>query len=133
MTDPNYAHVVDVPLDHDATIAKLTPLLAAQGFGVLSTIDIQATLKKKLDVDTEPHTILGACNPPFAYKAVTGEEGIGVLLPCNIVVRGRPDGTSRVFLVDVKAMFALVGRDDMQEIANEVEARLVAVADGLRS
>lgn len=131
MPDLDYARVVDVDLDHDATIDRLTALLGEQGFGVLTRIDLQATLKKKLDADTEPHTILGACNPPFALQAVQAEEGIGVLLPCNVVVRARAEGGSRVFLTDVHAMFSLVKRDDIQPIADEVARRLGVVADAL--
>ena len=133
MNDLPYALVVDTPLDHDAAVARTTELLAEQGFGVLSSIDIQTTLKKKLDADVEPHTILGACNPPFALQAITAEEGIGVLLPCNVVVRARPDGGSRVFLTRVDAMLGLVGRDAIAPIAEEVGRRLEAVRQALAS
>ncbi len=131
MNDLTYALVVDTPLDHDAAVARTTALLGEQGFGVLTTIDMKATLKKKLDVDVEPHTILGACNPPFALQAIQAEEGIGVLLPCNVVVRARPDGGSRVFLTRVDAMLGLVGRDEIKPIADEVGRRLEAVRAAL--
>jgi uncharacterized protein (DUF302 family) len=131
MNDLPYALVVDSPLDHDAAVARTTELLGGQGFGVLTSIDMKATLKKKLDVDVEAHTILGACNPPFALQAITAEEGIGVLLPCNVVVRAKADGGSRIFLTRVDAMLGLVGRDEIAPIADEVGRRLEAVRAAL--
>jgi len=132
MSDLPYALVVDSPLPHAAAVARTTEALAAEGFGIVSTIDLQATMKAKLGKDVEPHTILGACAPPIAYQAITVEEGIGVLLPCNVVVRGRPDGGSRIFLTKVDAMLGLVGRADIGPLADDVGARLEAVRQVLR-
>lgn len=136
MSDPRYAITVDVPLPFDQAIDKVTALLATQGFGVLTTIDVKATLKKKLDQDIAPYTILGACNPGFAHQAVQAVESIGVLLPCNVVLKGIDDAHTRVFLTRVEGMFSLVdttdsGDGDMDAIAAEVGKRMQAVADGL--
>ena len=133
MSDTRYAKAVDVPLNHDEAIGAVTELLKAQGFGVLTTIDVKATLKAKLGVDVAPQTILGACNPPFAHQAMEAEDAIAVLLPCNVAVKERVDGTSTVFITDVHAMFSLIERDDVAPLADAVGARLDAVAEGLRA
>ena len=129
---PSYADVVDVPMGHAATVEKVTALLKEEGFGVLTTIDAKKTLKEKIGEDIAPYTILGACNPPLAHRAITNEEAIGVLLPCNVVVKEVEPGKSRAFFTQVTALFSLVGRDDMAELADEVQSRLSRVAGKLR-
>jgi uncharacterized protein (DUF302 family) len=116
--------------DFPALVAATRDALAAQGFGVLTEIDMQATLKKKLDVDMEPYLILGACAPPFAHQAVTAEMPIGLLLPCNVVVARDASGLL-VSAIDPRAMFQIVGREDVAPIADAVRERLVKALDSL--
>ena len=108
----------------------MTAALANEGFGVLTEIDVSATMKKKLDVDIEPYLILGACNPPFAHKALAVEPSIGVLLPCNVVLRAIEEGTVVEFM-DPEAVLTLVDREGVAEIAAEVRSRLARVRDAL--
>ncbi|TVQ88495.1 MAG: DUF302 domain-containing protein [Deltaproteobacteria bacterium] len=131
MTPPRYALTVDVDLPFEQAVERVTELLAAQGFGVLTTIDVAATLKKKLGVDTPPYTILGACNPGFAHQAVQAVESIGVLLPCNVVVKQLDEGRCRIFLTRVEGVFELVDADGIDAIADEVSRSMQRVADGL--
>ncbi|MBI4901955.1 MAG: DUF302 domain-containing protein [Actinobacteria bacterium] len=115
----------------DATVAATRHALAAQGFGVLTEIDLAATLKKKLDVDIQPQVILGACNPPSAYQALQAEESIGVLLPCNVVVRSVDANTTIVEAIDPRTMHELTGNDAMQPVAERVGGMLQATLDSL--
>jgi uncharacterized protein (DUF302 family) len=122
--------VVDRPF---ATVVdEVKQALAAQGFGVLTEIDIKATLKKKLDVDVDEQVILGACNPTFAYEALQMEPSIGLLLPCNVVVRAA-DGSTTVEMIDPQTMVDLTGNPEMPRVATQVrgllEAALAEVAD----
>ena len=120
-----YALVKELPeLEYDDAVAKATELLADEGFGVLTEIDVKATLKKKIDVDFRRYVILGACNPQLAYQAMTGEPFIGVLLPCNVVVMEREGGGSIVSAFKPTAGFSLVDNPDVAPIAEEVEGRL---------
>jgi len=98
-------------------------VLKAEGFGVLTEIDVKATLKKKLDVDFRPYKILGACNPPLAHKALQGEPLIGLLLPCNVVVF-EEDGDAVVSFVNPKEMFKVVENAELQAVAEEVDAKM---------
>ena len=99
--------------------------LGKEGFGVLTEIDVKATLKKKLDVDFRPYVILGACNPPMAHRALSAETAIGLLLPCNVVVyAGDEPGTSVVAVLDAEVQLGVTGRDDLKPIAAEVKSRL---------
>jgi uncharacterized protein (DUF302 family) len=107
----------------DAT-SRVTAALAAEGFGVLTHIDVRATLKKKLDVDTRPYVILGACAPPFALQALSAEPAIGLLLPCNVVVADDGAGGSTLSAIDPEAMLSIVPRDGLEAFAHEVKARL---------
>lgn len=102
--------------------------LQADGFGVLCEIDVRATMKAKLGVDSEPYTILGACNPPLAHRALQAEPELGVLLPCNVVVYVR-DGTTHVSAIDAERMLSIVGNDGLGPVAAEVRARLAAVVE----
>lgn len=105
--------------------------LAAQGFGVLTEIDLAATLKKKLDVDIPAQVILGACNPPLAHRALGVEESIGLLLPCNVVVRSVGEGRTVVEALDPQVMVAVTGSADLTPVADEAAARLRAALTSL--
>ena len=112
-------------------ITRVTEQLSKQGFGVLTTIDVSATLKKKLDVDFKPYTILGACNPTYAYKALQAEDKIGTMLPCNVIVQETADGKVEVAAVDPIASMTAISNEELGEIATEVRGKLQAVVDGL--
>ena len=104
-------------------VTRTTEALKAEGFGVLSEIDIAGALKKKLDVDFRPYLILGACNPVLAHKALQAEPQIGLMLPCNVVVQAAEGGTT-VSIADPKAMFTIVENPTLVEVANDADARL---------
>jgi uncharacterized protein (DUF302 family) len=121
-----------VPFGYEDAVARTKEALAAEGFGVLSEINVRETLKKKLDVDFRPYVILGACNPPLAHQALSNEIDIGLLLPCNVVVYAAEDGeTSRVAVMDPVAALALTGNDRIRPLAQEVRQRLERVLDRL--
>jgi uncharacterized protein (DUF302 family) len=125
-----YALVRELPgTGYDDAVALATELLAEEGFGVLTEIDVRATLKKKLDVDFDRYVILGACNPELAHQAMSDEQFIGVLLPCNVVVMERDGGGSIVAALKPTAAFSLVDNPDVAPIAEEVEDRLRRVLD----
>lgn len=109
---------------------RVTKALAAEGFGILTEIDVKATLKKKLDVDFRPYVILGACNPHLAHQALQGDPQIGLLLPCNVVVQ-ESSGGALVSIASPRVMFSVVHRDDLEPIAAEAETRLRRVLDAL--
>ena len=116
----------------EAAEAKVREALKGEGFGVLTEIDIKSAFKEKLDVDFRPYRILGACSPPLAHRALTEEEDIGLLLPCNVVVyEGAEEGTSVVAALDPVQQLGVAGRDDLGELANDVQARLKRVIDAL--
>ncbi len=108
-------------------IQKVTEALKAEGFGILTEIDIKATLKKKLDVDFYNYKILGACNPPFAYKALLAEDKIGTMLPCNVIVQEKVAGKVEVSAVDPAASMLSIENNDLHDIASEVRAKLQKV------
>jgi len=109
-------------------VERVREELKVDGFGVLCEIDVQATMKEKLGVDGEPYTILGACNPPLAHRALEAEPDVGVLLPCNVVVYVR-DGETHVSAVDAERMLSIVGNEELAPIAADVRARLAAVVE----
>lgn len=115
----------------DAALERVTQELAKEGFGVLTEIDVQATLKKKLGRDVPPYRILGACNPPLADRALAAEPSIGLLLPCNVVVRQDDAGSVHVEILDPEALFTLVDRPEVGALAAEVKARLARVLAAL--
>ena len=111
--------------------ARLVDALKEEGFGVLTEIDVQATLKEKLGVDKRPYKILGACNPAFANQAIDAEPDIGLLLPCNVVIRQEEQGTTTVAFMDPEAVLSLVSRDGIAGLAKEVRGRLLRVCKAL--
>jgi len=115
----------------DNAIQKVTEALKVEGFGILTEIDIKATLKKKLDVDFYNYKILGACNPPFAYKALLAEDKIGTMLPCNVIVQEKVAGQVEVSAVDPTASMLSIENKDLQAIATEIRARLQKVIEEL--
>jgi uncharacterized protein (DUF302 family) len=131
MDDPNYAFSKQLEgTTVDEALQKVSAALAANGFGVLTKIDVRETLKKKLDVDFRPYVILGACNPKLAHKALEGESLIGLLLPCNVVVQ-ESDGGALVSFADPKAMFDLVPDAPIEEVATEARRLLQNARDQL--
>lgn len=121
-------HLAGTPFDQ--AVEKVTDALKREGFGVLTEIDVKATLRKKLDIDFRPYMILGACNPGLAHKALAAEPQIGLLLPCNVVVQEMPDGVA-VSIADPRAMFTLVDNPEVESVAEEAGARLRRVLDSL--
>ena len=115
----------------DNAIEKVTEALKAEGFGILTEIDIKATLKKKLDVDFYNYKILGACNPPFAYKALLAEDKIGTMLPCNVIIQEKVSGQVEVSAVDPAASMKAIENEELHEIATEIRAMLQKVIEQL--
>ena len=115
----------------DHTIEKVTEELKKEGFGILTEIDIKATLKKKLDVDFKKYKILGACNPPFAYKALQAEDKIGTMLPCNVIVQEQSPDTIEVSAINPMVSMQAVKNDKLNGIATEVSDKLKMVIDRL--
>lgn len=115
----------------DDAIEAITEFLKEEGFGVLTEIDVKETLKKKLDVDFKKYRILGACNPNFAHKALTSEDKIGVMLPCNVIVEEHEGGQVEVSAVDPVASMQAVENDELYPVAEEVQSRLQKVIEKL--
>lgn len=120
-----YGIATTVTLPYEEAVERTREALAAEGFGILTEIDVKATLKKKLDVDFRPYVILGACNPPLAHQALTAERDIGLLLPCNVVIYAADEpGRSVVAAMDPVEALALTGNEAIRPLATEVRARL---------
>ncbi|HEY9641448.1 MAG TPA: DUF302 domain-containing protein [Coleofasciculaceae cyanobacterium] len=117
-------------LSFDETVTKVVEDLKEQGFGVLTEIDVQASIKKKLDIDMPKYLILGACNPSFAYQALQLEDKIGTMLPCNVIVQQQPEGVE-VSAVDPVASMQAIGNPQLETIANQVREKLQAVIEHL--
>jgi len=126
-----YGFSVQVSCGFDEAVDKVTEALKTEGFGVLSEIDVKATLKQKIDVDRKPYKILGACNPKMANQAINAEPDIGLLLPCNVVVREEDNGSISVAFMDPNAVLSLVGKSGIEQLAGEVRAKLERVRDQL--
>jgi uncharacterized protein (DUF302 family) len=127
----SYYFRTSLAIPFDEAIDKVTQALQGKDFGVLSTIDVKATLKKKLDVDFRPYTILGACNPQFAYKALQAEDKIGTMLPCNVMVQQIADGEVEVAAVDPVASMQAIDNLNLTAIATEIRGRLKDVIESL--
>jgi uncharacterized protein (DUF302 family) len=127
----SYSFNTTLSTTFDEAVERVTAGLKEKGFGVLTEIDIKATLKKKLDVDFYPYTILGACNPPNAYKALQAEERIGLMLPCNVIVRQVGEGEMEVAAVDPVASMQAIENEDLGAIATEIRERLKSVIENL--
>ncbi len=117
--------------DFNGTIERVTEALKGEGFGVLSDIDVAATFKAKLDIDRRPYRILGACNPTLANQAIGADADIGLLLPCNVVVREEDDGKVTVAFMDPAAVLQLVEQPGVDSLAQDVKARLQRVCDAV--
>ena len=125
----SYYFSKSVDYDFDTAIAKVTEELKKEGFGVLTEIDVQATLKKKLNVDFKKYRILGACNPGFAHQALQAEDKTGTMLPCNVIVQEHPDGKVEVSAVDPVASMMAVKNDSLGSIATQVREKLRKVIE----
>lgn len=131
MSTPPYALSTTVARPFAETVQATRDALAENGFGVLTEIDVQATLKTKLDVDVPAQVILGACRPPLAHAALQAEPSIGLLLPCNVVVRELDAGTTLVEAVNPDLMVSVTGNDAVVPIARDATTRLTAALDAL--
>lgn len=126
----SYYFAKKVQTSYDDTIPRVTEALQKEGFGVLTQIDVKATLKKKLDADFRPYIILGACNPPFAHKALLSEDKIGLMLPCNVVVQ-EIDGGVEVSAIDPAASMMAIDNKELGEVATVVREKLRKVVESL--
>jgi uncharacterized protein (DUF302 family) len=131
-TTTTYSFGTSMTVPFEEVIGLVRDALKAEGFGVLTEIDVQRTLREKLDVEMAPYLILGACNPPLAHRALTADPDIGLLLPCNVVVRAEGSG-SRVDIADPQAMLGIAHRPDVAPVAAEARERLLRVIDALKT
>ncbi|MBZ0270928.1 DUF302 domain-containing protein [bacterium] len=127
-----YGWEVHLTESFDVAVERVTALLAEQGFGILTRIDVDATLKKKIGVDFPRYAILGACNPKLAHRALSGDPHVGLLLPCNVVVRDAGNGTTAVEIADPAAMFKIVDNPDVAPVAEEAAKLLRTVFHALQ-
>ena len=129
----SYYMSITLQLPFDQCLERVTGALQAEGFGVLTHIDVKETMKKKLDVDFRNYHILGACNPPFAHKALVAEDKIGTMLPCNVIVQETAPGTVEVAAVDPVSSMQAVHNEALQPVAEEIRGRLKRMIDSLQS
>jgi uncharacterized protein (DUF302 family) len=130
MEYPAYGLTRELPdLAYEEAVERVTEALSGEGFGVLTEIDVKATLKKKLDTDFRKYVILGACNPPLAFQALSAEPLIGLLLPCNVVVAERDEGGSIISALNPREIFSLVNKPEVEPLAEEVTTRLQRALD----
>lgn len=127
----SYYFAKTLNMTFDDAIVKVTEELKKEGFGILTEIDVKTTLKKKLDVDFRNYKILGACNPPFAHKALLAESKIGTMLPCNVIVQETGEGKTEVAAVDPIASMQAIDNPELGEIAEQVQAKLKKVIDSI--
>lgn len=125
----SYCFSKKITLGFEEAISRVTEELKKEGFGILTEIDVTATLKKKLDVDFRKYRILGACNPPFAYKALQAESHIGTMLPCNVIVQEMNDGKIEVSAVDPLSSMQSIQNPELQTIAEEIQLKLKKVIE----
>lgn len=127
----SYYFTKTTSLSFDEAVIKVTDELKKEGFGILTNIDVKATLKKKLDVDFRKYMILGSCNPPFAYQALQSEKNIGLMLPCNVVVQENNDGTVEVSAIDPMVTMQSVKNEKLYGVAQQVQAKLKKVIENV--
>ena len=127
----SYHFSTTMRMPFDEAVEKVTEELKKEGFGVLTDIDVKATLKKKLDVDYKNYRILGACNPPFAYQALLAEDKIGTMLPCNVIVQETEDGEIEVSAIDPIASMQAIDNAELGNVANQVQQKLKKVIEQL--
>jgi len=125
-----YGFGVSLAVPYEEALGLVKEALKAEGFGVLTEIDVQKTLREKLGAEMEPYMIYGACNPPLAHKALTAEQDIGLLLPCNVVVRAEGSG-SRVDVADPEVMFTIVNKPELETVASDAKSRLQRAIESL--
>lgn len=128
-----YGHSETVALPYEAAVQATRDALAQEGFGVLTEIDVRATLKKKIDVEFRPYVILGACNPTLAHRALSAEPAIGLLLPCNVVVQAESPERSVVAVLDPEVQLGVTGRNDLKPLAAEVKAKLIRALNAVKA
>ena len=129
MTELGFQSILD--LSYEETIAKVTGALSAEGFGILTSIDVKETMKKKLDVDFRKYTILGVCNPPLAHKSLSARPDVGLLLPCNVIVY-EDDGKTVVNIIDPLSMTSFIQDPALDQVASEAYQRLKRVSEAIR-